>query len=577
MLSLHRLSLRWQLLLLIALPMLALAVVGLQGLSSTQSAVDGLNSVYQNRVVPMRDLKIIADAYAVNIVDASHKARSGAFSHRQALDEINLAEQRIERAWTAYRAHELSADELRLVREFDQLQDRARRMIALLKQALATGDQSKLIQLAETELYPAIDPLSEVVAKLIEQQLVSAKAVFDVSSARHELETLLLLFGLPLWLVVVGMFGWRMQRTVQQQLGGEPAYAQQVVRSVAHGNLMLSIRKQPGDEHSLLAAMHAMQYSLAALIGGMKWQVGNVTRTATDLSQAAHTIATSAAAHSEDATAMTASIEELNTAITSIAQTGEAVSESAGRTVTTARDSATGVANVIRAVEQIIETVEEAVKEAERLASQSERINEVVSVIRNIAAQTNLLALNAAIEAARAGESGRGFSVVADEVRALAERTTRSTDEIAKMIADNHARVDAVIDLIRVGAEQTRSISATAATARTSMQKVVDEISHTEHRVTDIVSTMATVRGSSDQVARRIAHFLDGIEESALMASSVAQAADELNQLADTLNHSMRVFKVAQTRISAESFQELSRQFVDTADSELNWQDARSA
>jgi len=554
--SIHQWSLRSQLLLLVFTPIVALTIVGALGIEGMRTAVSGLDTVYRDRVVPMRDLKLIADAYAVNIVDASHKARNGGFNFDQALAEIVSAEARINNAWRAYKATYLVPQEVALVRKFETAQLEAEPLIRDLKSALRSNNRSQLEQLTVSALYPAIDPLSEIASELIALQLDLAKETYDDSRSLYDTLWLGMLIGVPVIIVFIASVGIVMRQLVMRQLGGEPAYALQVVRGVARGDLTLEISKRDHDEHSLLAAMHAMQYSLAALIGGMKWQVGNVSNTATDLSNAAITISLSAAKHSKDATAMTASIEELNVAIARIAHSGKAVARSASAAGEVARSSATGVAEVISAMEKVTVSVDATLSDVKLLAQQSEQINAVVDVIRSIAAQTNLLALNAAIEAARAGESGRSFSVVADEVRALAERTTRSTEEIAKMVGNNHQRVDAVILHIRGAADQTGHITQAAGQARQLMQAVVNDVATAEHNIIEIVETLTTVRATCDNVAQRISGFVQGIEKSSSMANSVAIAAGRLNELSDTLNQSMLAFKVSPSLVSPESLKQ---------------------
>ncbi len=555
----QRMSLRSQLLLLVLTPVVALLLVGGLGIGAMRTAVHGLDTVYRDRVVPMRDLKLIADAYAVSIVDASHKVRAGTFTPAQGLQEVETALQTIASAMRAYKATYLVPDEAALVRDFEAAERRAAPMLEQLRRVLRGADQAALVTLVETDLYPAIDPLSDIASKLITLQLDVARQTYDENQQSYQWLSSGLLLGLPLIIAAIGLLGFWVQRLVRARLGGEPAYARDVVLAVARGDLTLDISKRDDDESSLLAAMHAMQYSLAALIGGMKWQISNVSHTAGDLNSASATIAASAVQHSEDATAMTASIEELNVAINSIAQSGQEVSHSAQRAGQVARDSSGAVSGVITAMEKVSASVDATVNEVELLARQSDQINEVVNVIRSIAQQTNLLALNAAIEAARAGESGRGFSVVADEVRALAARTTRSTEEIAQMVADNHARVNAVINHIRGGADQTAAITEAAGEARQLMQSVVNEVATAEQRIIEIVDTLNAVRESSDLVAARISGFVQGIEESSSMAAQVAGAAGNLNELAETLQESMQVFTVSAARISPEAFKDVRR------------------
>jgi methyl-accepting chemotaxis protein len=184
----------------------------------------------------------------------------------------------------------------------------------------------------------------------------------------------------------------------------------------------------------------------------------------------------------------------------------------------------------------------ETVKE---LGKSSDQIGEIVSVIDDIADQTNLLALNAAIEAARAGEQGRGFAVVADEVRKLAERTTKATKEIAQMIKKIQTDTEGAVESMEQGTKEVESGIYLADKAGESLKDIVS----ISQKVTDMVSQIAVASeqqsSASEQISKNVEAISAVTSETASGTQQVARAAEDLNRLTENLQELVGQFKVA--------------------------------
>lgn len=179
-------TIRTRLLMLVGAMFISFITIELMGFSALQRGLANLNTVYLDRVIPLRDLKTIADLYAVKIVDSSHKARSGRMTYAQAEDEVKEAERQIDTLWPAYQKTQMIDEEQRSVDALAKLVDAAQEPIERLKGILERGDKAALDTFVENEMYPLIDPLSEGLSHLTQIQVEESKRVYDASLVLYD-------------------------------------------------------------------------------------------------------------------------------------------------------------------------------------------------------------------------------------------------------------------------------------------------------------------------------------------------------------------------------------------------------
>jgi len=237
-------------------------------------------------------------------------------------------------------------------------------------------------------------------------------------------------------------------------------------------------------------------------------------------------------------------VNEMTAAVDEVARNAVAASGAARESNESAVRGSQRVASTVSAIEKLSSTVLQTSADVQRLAGQSRDISKVLAVIRTIAEQTNLLALNAAIEAARAGEQGRGFAVVADEVRALAHRTQQSTEEIEKMIGailQGSEQATKSMQESCDGAQSTLNVAHEAGTALT-------EIAHGIREINEMNTLIATASEEQAQVARSIDHNLVSIRDLSIQSTEGAHqtslASSELSRLAIEMNTVVARFKM---------------------------------
>lgn len=330
---------------------------------------------------------------------------------------------------------------------------------------------------------------------------------------------------------------------VMRQLGGDPLEVRKVVNLMASGDFS-DQPSHPIEPDSLLANAYHMQSSLRDMIAKVKSQADHVGEMAQHLAESAQQISQNVSHESDAVSGMAAAIEELSVSTTHISDQGSSAKRIANSSRSNAEQGGKVVSKTVAGLLATANEIETASAEVSRLGEDATRISDVVKVIKEIADQTNLLALNAAIEAARAGEQGRGFAVVADEVRKLAERTANATNEINQMSANigevaNHAlsSMDKVVTTTRQGVNDAETAQHSIVTIQNSFGEVASVID-------DISGSLAEQTAAANDLAQSTERVSSMSEENASAAQSLLHLANDLERKAHEVRQSVDVFKV---------------------------------
>ncbi|WP_054285253.1 methyl-accepting chemotaxis protein [Gulbenkiania mobilis] len=410
----------------------------------------------------------------------------------------------------------------------------------MMAQGLA-GDQAGAIQTMEKELIPAVKPWREAIEALVAEEQKETRVALAEIDAAYERSMLVLWGASAVVLVLAVLSGLLIARSIRRPL----ATAVQAVSTVAAGDLTVEVPEGGADEAgAVLNAMRTMTARLAEGVSGVHHHSGEVTALTETLAQAAQQTLVSSQSQSQVAAASAGAIEELTHSIGAIAEAASHLKGEAEAALSATREGTgrldTLVAEVNR-VEGIVRTIASAVH---AFLEKSREINTMTREVRDIADQTNLLALNAAIEAARAGEQGRGFAVVADEVRKLAEKSASSAGEIDQVTTSldtqSHALERAIEDSL-----------AALSTSRQSVQQVADGLHASEEAVArssrsadDIASSVAEQRTASMDLARHVEVVASAAEENCNVMQDMHHRLQQMVSLAEALQSSVRFFRI---------------------------------
>nr|WP_320012511.1 HAMP domain-containing methyl-accepting chemotaxis protein [uncultured Desulfobulbus sp.] len=530
-----------------------LLVIGFLGLSSAKKSNQGLNTVFKDRVVPLKDLKTIADLYAVNIVDTSHKVRNKNISWQKGVSNVETATHLIEEKWNKYLATELVVEEENVVKDIKPLLDTADRTVAILLQILKEQNGKKLADFTIDTLYPVIDPVSDKFAQLVDIQITVAEQEYEISSQLYTRNRNISV-GIILCGVVLSLGGSFMTiRSITLPLHN----AVSMVETLSRGDFSTRISTREKNEiGKMVMSLDTMSVNLGKMIQEVVSGVSQLSASSSEMNTVAQQLMASAGETSAKSNTVSQAAEQMNQNTQSVSAAMEQSSSNINMIARSIEEMTATVNEIAQNAEKARAISENAVQESAStsgkmasLGESAQRIGRVTETITEISEQTNLLALNATIEAARAGEAGKGFAVVANEIKELARQTAEATVDIKNQIGDIQKTASSSIS----GLENVTSVI-------TEINNVINGIATA---VEEQSAATGEVAGNITQASQGIGEVNEKVAQSTVVVSQISQDIEEINRQTDQVGEGSNHVQQSAQKLAglASQLDSLMRQF----------------
>ncbi|MDE1195860.1 MAG: methyl-accepting chemotaxis protein [Pseudomonas sp.] len=428
-----------------------------------------------------------------------------------------------------YAALPAEGEELAVYRQFEAT---LATFLDVQAQVLDLSRQEKMEEmrnLINTRMKDATDLMGVQLNQLITINKQSAAEAAVVSRQQYDGANIGVISVSVIAALMTILLAWLLTKSIVNPL----SRAVRVAEEIAAGDLTRPIEVDGKDEATqLLKALATMQQNLRKTIELISGSATQLASAAEELSAVTEESSRGLQQQNNEIEQAATAVNEMTAAVEEVARNAVSTSEASQQSNQTARQGRDRVVETVKSIQDMTQQIQATTGLVEGLAEQGRDIGKVLDVIRSIAEQTNLLALNAAIEAARAGEAGRGFAVVADEVRALAHRTAQSTTEIEQMVAGIQTRTGDAVQSMSRNTDSTRSTLSLANSAGDALELITEAISQINERNLVIASASEEQAQVSREVDRNLVNIRDLAAQTAAGANQTSAASHELSRLA---------------------------------------------
>ncbi|RTE11385.1 methyl-accepting chemotaxis protein [Paenibacillus whitsoniae] len=502
--------------------------VGYYGLSNVSKMNDRVDYMYAGIAIPINDVLnaqvnytlmrvSIRDLYIAQTADEKKKIA----------DSYQAAKVSIETAIAKYKASELTDIDREALQPFDAAWSAYTKTYEKAIEAGVSQRNADLLGLITGDLRTQGDTLRDVLNKIVAANLKDAETSNKESSSLYK-SSRNITIGVVILAVLLSMgLGYLIAQLIARPLNRVVS----LVAKVANGDLSDHIDINTKDEVGMLAtSINHMIENLRGTIGNILNSSQSVAAAAEQISATTQEIASGSASQANAAQTINELFRELSVVIHSVAQNTEEASELSNNTVQVAKAGSEVIQSSMRSMSEVSTKMS-------RLESDSQKVGDIIEVIEDIADQTNLLALNAAIEAARAGEQGRGFAVVADEVRKLAERSGEATKQITVIIKGMQENTRQSVAAVQESAALSKQTGE-------SFQQIALMVNEAGEKVSEIAAASEEQSAQTSTVLISVENISTVTEESAASSEETAATALSLAQLAEDLQQSVAIFKI---------------------------------
>ncbi|UAW99327.1 methyl-accepting chemotaxis protein [Halopseudomonas nanhaiensis] len=474
--------------------------------------------------------------YTMRVIMATNPADIGPLREELANLQKNLIE--------AENAFDSLTDDPTMQRAFDVYRQGRVQYMAVQEQIVQLAADGRDVE-AEAMLTERLNPIASTVTaalidlerKVAEGADTAARRALDVYAAAFRQTVAFIIAAVLLTIALAYLITRSIVAPIRE--------AVEASEVVAAGDLTRTIKSVGKDESArLLQALATMQLQLRNTIQGIANSSNQLAAAAEELNAVTEDASRGLQRQNDEVQQAATAVNEMTAAVEEVARNAVSTSEQSKETSQIAGEGQQQVSRTVTSIDKLSGTIQSTATEVQELADKAQNISRVLDVIRAIAEQTNLLALNAAIEAARAGEQGRGFAVVADEVRALAHRTQQSTTEIEEMIGTIQQGTERAVEAMGISKTMAGSTLEQATAAGEALTRITSAIVQINERNLVIASASEEQAAVAREVDRNLVNIRDLSTQSAAGAEQTSSSSRELSRLAVELNDLVNRFRI---------------------------------
>ncbi|SUD39076.1 methyl-accepting chemotaxis sensory transducer [Ectopseudomonas mendocina] len=484
----------------------------INGIEHRTRLANQLNDAAKERAIALRNMALTPDL-------AVRAQRRAAIENYDTAVSEKLAELR-----KAIDTHEgVSPQARELFKRLEQVEMRYAPIARTIADHLFKGEDAIALKLVAEQCTPLLEELTLAIEAYLNYSTQVAQNLVTEEEAEYANQRLALLVIGGIALITAIVLGNWISRYLLGALGAEPSDLNRIAQRVAEGDLRIMEKAVDSAENSVLAALLRMQQNLRQVTQGIDSSSRTVAHSSQELSESSLRNAESVAHAQREVEQIVTAVHEMAATVQDVARSAETAAQAASEADDAAVQSQLKASQAVSLIGELAQVIDHSSEAMGRLKTESGNIGSVLDVIKAVADQTNLLALNAAIEAARAGEAGRGFAVVADEVRSLARRTQEATTEIEGLIAS----------LQKIADETSRYMER----CQSSSSQSVSGVSEAGEAVARIVAMIERINGMNQQIATAAEQQTAVAEE---ISRGIVSVRDSTEQSASAFQHAQR-------------------------------------